>query len=170
MAQQAARGSWDFFPADFVVGKHGNVTKRKALWPLIIEKAYAQQKGGIDVLDKGGNPGDAIDDMIDEGPSRFDPRKKSADYIMGKLTKAKKEKWPMTILAPKKEGASKDKKEMADNISGLYFFHAYTIIHIDPDKQKIKLFNPWGREHPNGDGWMDIKQVRQFFIEVNIND
>ncbi|HBL13670.1 MAG TPA: hypothetical protein DD379_20185 [Cyanobacteria bacterium UBA11162] len=155
--------------ADFAVGKHGNV-KRKALWPLIIEKAYAQEKGGIDVLDKGGNPGSAIDDMINDGPSRFDPREKSADYIMGKLAKAKEKKWPMTILAPKKDGASKDKKEMADNTPGLHFNHAYTIIDIDPSTKRIKLFNPWGHDHPNGDGWMDIDQVRKFFIEVNIND
>jgi hypothetical protein len=156
--------------ADFVVGRHGNVKDRKALWPLIIEKAYAQEKGGLDKLDKGGNPGSALDDMLDEGPSRFDPRKKTADYIMGKLAKAKEKKWPMTMLAPKKKGASKEKKEMADNTPGLYFWHAYTIIDVDPANDRINLFNPWGRDHPNGDGWIDIDQVRKFFIEININD
>jgi hypothetical protein len=156
--------------ADFVVGKHGNVMGRNALWPLIIEKAYAQEKGGLDAFDKGGNPGSALDDMLDEGPSRFDPRDKSADYIMGKLAKAKEKKWPMTMLAPKKDGASKEKKAMADGTPGLYFWHAYTIIDVDPIKNRIKLFNPWGRDHPNGDGWMDVEQVRNFFIEININD
>jgi hypothetical protein len=89
---------------------------------------------------------------------------------MGKLFTAKNEKWPMTILAPKKEGASKDKKEMADSTPGLHFWHSYTIIDIDSSKQRIKLFNPWGHDHPNGDGWMSIEQVRKFFIEVSIND
>lgn len=156
--------------ADFVVGQHGNVTARKAIWPLIIEKAYAQEKGGLEKLNKGGNPGSAVDDMLDEGPSRFDPRDKTADYIMGKVAKAKEKKWPMTMLAPKKEGAGKEKKEMADKTPGLYFWHAYTIIDVDPKTNRIKLFNPWGRDHPNGDGWMDVEQVRQFFIEININD
>jgi hypothetical protein len=156
--------------ADFVVGQHGNVTARKALWPLIIEKAYAQEKGGIGVLGKGGNAGGALDDMLDDGPSRFDPREKTADYIMGKLTKGKTKKWPMTIVAPKKDNASKDKQEMADNTPGLHFWHGYAIIDVDSVKNRIKLFNPWGHDHPNGDGWMDVEQVRKFFIEIDIND
>lgn len=156
--------------ADFVVGKHGNVTGRKALWPLVIEKAYAQQKGGIDVLNKGGNPGTAVDDIINEGASRFDPRGKTADYIMGKLAKAKTEKWPVTVLSPKKDGASKEKKELADKTSNLYFWHSYAVIDLDSAKNRIKLFNPWGSDHPNGDGWLDVSVVRDFFIEISIND
>jgi hypothetical protein len=156
--------------ADFAVGKHGNVTARKATWPLIIEKAYSQEKGGLSELDEGGNPGSAVDDMLDDGPSRFDPRDESVSYILGKLTKAKREKWPMTILAPKKEGASKEKKAMVDGTPGLYFWHAYTILDVDPATKRVKLFNPWGRDHPNGDGWLTIEQVRQFFIEISIND
>ncbi len=154
----------------FIVGKHGNVTARKALWPLIIEKAYAQQKGGIDELDKGGNPGSAIDDLLDDGPSRFDPREETADYLMGKLAKAKEKKWPVTLAGPKQEGAGKEKKALADNTPGLYFNHSYAVIGLDPDKNRIKLFNPWGHDHPNSDGWMETEKVRTFFIEVNIND
>lgn len=156
--------------ADFTVGKRGNVTSRKALWPLIIEKAYIQQKGGLPALEKGGNAGSALDEMLNEGPSRFDPREKTADYIMGKVAKAKEKKWPMTILSPQKEGSSADKKAMADNTPGLHFWHTYAIIDVDPTGNRIKLFNPWGHDHPNGDGWMDIEHVRKFFIEIDIND
>jgi hypothetical protein len=156
--------------ADVAVGKHGKVTARQALWPLIIEKAYAQQKGGLGALDKGGNSGTAIDDMMDNGPSRFDPRDKSASYLLGKLAKAKEKKWPATINSPKKEGASKEKKALADGTKGLYFWHSYVVVDIDAEKNRIKLFNPWGLDHPNGDGWMDVEQVRTFFIEISIND
>jgi hypothetical protein len=156
--------------ADFEKGKHGNVTSRKAIWPLIIEKAYAKEKGGINKLEEGGNPGSTVDDLLDDGPSRFDPREESAEYILGKLAKGKEKKWPMTISAPKQEGASKDKKALAGSTPGLYFNHGYTIIDLDALKKRIKLFNPWGRDHPNGDGWMDVEQVRKFFIEVTIND
>jgi hypothetical protein len=156
--------------ADFAVGKHGNVMARKAFWPLIIEKAYAQEKGGLDAFEKGGNSGDALDDMLDEGPSRFDPREETVDYIMGKIAKAKENKWPMTILAPKEEGASTKKKTLVKGVTGLYWWHAYAIVDIDPLKNQIKLFNPWGYDHPNGTGWIDVELARKFFIEVNIND
>jgi len=156
--------------ADFAVGQHGNTTARKALWPLVIEKAYAQQKGGLQALGKGGNAGSALDEMLNDGPSRFDPREKPADYIMGKVAKAKEKKWPMTILSPKQEGTSQDKQTIADNTPGLHFWHTYAIIDVDPDNNRIKLFNPWGHDHPNGDGWMAIEQVRKFFIEIDIND
>jgi hypothetical protein len=156
--------------ADFATGKHGYLTARKALWPLIIEKAYAQQKGGLNVLDKGGNAGSALDDMLNDSPSRFDPREKTADYILGKVAKAKEKKWPMTILSPKKDDASQDKKALADNTPGLHFWHTYVIIDVDPVNNRIKLFNPWGHDHPNGDGWMSIEHVRKFFIELDIND
>lgn len=155
--------------ADFVVGRHGNVTRRKALWPLIIEKAYAQQKGGLDNLDKGGNPGSAVDDLTNAGASRFNPQDKSADFILGKLAAAMKEKHPTTILSPKKEDASKEKKQMSDSTPGLYFWHAYPVIEVDEKGRRVKLFNPWGRNHPNGDGWITIDQFKSFFIEVNIN-
>lgn len=155
--------------ADFVVGKHGNVTARKALWPLIIEKAYAQEKGGLDKLEKGGNPGSAVDDLTNDGSSRFNPQEKTAEFILGKLATAMKEKYPTTILSPKKEDASKEKKEMSDKTPGLYFWHAYTVLEVDEKGRRVKLFNPWGGNHPNGDGWITIDQFKTFFIEVNIN-
>jgi hypothetical protein len=155
--------------ADLFKGKHGNVTARKALWPLIIEKAYAIEKGGIEKIDSGGNAGVAVDDMTNKGASRFDPRDKEAAWILAKLAKAQADKKPSTILAPKKDDASKEKKEMSDKIPGLHFWHIYAIIGVDEKAQRVKLFNPWGHDHPNGDGWMDIKDIRTFFIEVDIN-
>lgn len=155
--------------ADFIKGKHGNVTDRKALWPLLIELAYAQEKGGMENLDKGGNSGTAVDDFTDMGASRFDPRDKEPDWLLGKLAKAKKDKQPAMANAPKKEDSSKEKKEMSDKIPGLYFWHSYPIIDVDEKGKRVKLFNPWGNHHPNGDGWVDISVIHTFFIEVVIN-
>ena len=156
--------------ADFPVGKHGRVGSRKAIWPLIIEKAYAQEKGGIDKINKGGSASGAVEEMLDVGPSRFNPQEETDDYIMGKVAKAKAEKWPMTISAPEQKNASKEKKAMADSLKGFYFWHAYAIIDVDAKNNRLKLFNPYGHSHPNGDGWVPLEQVKKFFIKISIND
>jgi hypothetical protein len=156
--------------AEFEQGRHGHVTARKALWPLIVEKAYAQEKGGTDKFDKGGNPGDAVDAFTNKGPSRFNPTSESADYVLKKLQRGKEVKAPMTVLAPKKDDASAEKKQMTEDVPGLFFWHAYAIEDVDPVGKRVKLFNPHGGNHPNGDGWISIDQFRKFFIEVNIND
>lgn len=155
--------------ADFVKDKYGNVRDRKALWPLIIELAYAQEKGGMAELDKGGNSGTAVKEFTDMGASRFDPRDKEPDWILAKLVKAKNDKKPAMANAPTKDGSSKEKKELQGKTPGLYFWHSYAIIDVDEKGKRVNLFNPWGDKHPNGDGWVDISLIHTFFIEVVIN-
>lgn len=153
--------------ADFEVGKHSKVAGRSAFWPLIIEKAYAQEKGGTKAIEAA-YPEAVLEDLMDVSATEFDPREETADYILGKVIKGKQEKWPMTIYSPKKEGAGKVKKELAGAVSGLYFDHTYAILDVDLAKKKIKLHNPWGFDHPNGDGWIDVEQVRTFFKGITI--
>lgn len=155
--------------ADFVKGKHGKVGARNVYWPLVIEKAYGQNKGGIAEMDKGGNAGTAIDDFVDMGPSRFDPREKDNDYIMAKLAKAQTDKKPTTLATPKEEDASKEKKEMSTKIPGLHFWHAYVVVGADEKGKRVKLHNPWGYDHPNGDGWVPVDVIHTFFIECTIS-
>ena len=76
----------------------------------------------------------------------------------------------MTISAPKPENASKEKKQMALNMPGFYFWHAYAIIDVDAKGERLKLFNPFGHSHPNGDGWVSVEQVQKLFINISIND
>jgi hypothetical protein len=83
--------------------------------------------------------------------------------------KAKQEKWPMTIYSPKKDEASAEKKKLADGTPGLYFWHAYTIVDVDAEGNRLKLFNPWGHDHPNGDGWISVEKAKQFFTGLQIN-
>ncbi len=155
----------------FEVGKHANVASRRALWPLVIEKAYGEMKGkGTKTFDKGGNPGNAVDAMTGKGASPFDPRDKSEDEILAAFLAAKEKRRPATLLAPEKKDADATKKAMVARISGLYFWHAYAVIDVSKDKAALKLFNPWGRDHPNGDGWLPVADVKKFFIQANINE
>ncbi len=154
--------------ADFQVGKRGRVGARKATWPLVIEKAYAAQIGGMDKLDKGGNPGTAVDTLIDENPHRFTPADVTAAAMMKSLAKAKTKKWPTTLLAPAADKATSEAKKLADKV-GVVFHHAYAVIDVDEKGQRIKLFNPWGQDHPNGDGWLDIADAQALFVEADVS-
>ena len=46
-----------------LMGKSLGDLEKTPLWPVILEKAYAQWKGGYDALDKGGSPGGAMSEI-----------------------------------------------------------------------------------------------------------
>lgn len=156
--------------AEFPIGKHAHPAGRRALWPLLIEKAYAEEKGGIAAFDNGGNPGEAVRDLTSYWPQRFSPAERSADELLGTLAAAGRGRDPVTVLAPPKSGATPEQRALLDKITGLYLWHAYTVLEVDEKTRRIKLFNPWGTDHPGGDGWIDLEAFRTFFIEVDIND
>jgi Domain of unknown function (DUF4157)/Calpain family cysteine protease len=153
---------------DFAKQRHGEIGTRGAFWPLIIEKAYAQEKGGIDKIE-GGDPGDAIDEMTNIGASHFDPADKPVYYTIAKLAYAHFKRWAATIFTPKQAEAGQDKQTMA-NAQGIKWNHAYAVIDVHQRNKLIQLFNPWGEQHPNGTGWIDIEQTRNVFDQVDIND
>jgi hypothetical protein len=152
--------------ADFVKGRQGNLTARKALWPLILEKAYAQQKGGLDKLSNR-NAGTAITDFAGGRVRRFKTHEKDSASLATEFAKAEVNREVTTVLAPTKENASQRQLEMTDKIPGLHLWHWYTVVGVDADGQRIQLWNPWGRDHPNGDGWMAIDDLKAFFTEVD---
>jgi len=102
--------------------------------------------------------------------TRFDPREKGTDWTLAKLAKAQRERKPTTIMSPQKADATQDTKEMSEAITGLYFWHFYAVIGVDEEARRVKLFNPWGRDHPGEDGWVDIDVIKTFFKEVAINE
>jgi hypothetical protein len=157
--------------ADFPVKHHAHVAGRKALWPLIIEKAYAQQKGGLAGLESGtGRAGKAVQELTDLGRHTFNPRDKPLDYIMGQFAKAKERKWPATLTTPDTKDATLDQLETARGAPGvreIIMHHAYVVIDVDPAHNKLKLWNPWGYNHP---GWVDVDRVKRVFTGAAIND
>lgn len=58
---------------------------------------------------------------------------------------------------------------MSKHVKNLYFHHAYTVIDVDAKGERVKLFNPWGYDHPNGDGWVNMVVIMTFFNDVEIN-
>ena len=74
------------------------------------------------------------------------------------------------MISPKPEDASAEKHAIADGGTGLRFWHTYIVSDIDTTGKRVRLFNPWGNTHPNGDGWVSVDIVHKFFVSCEIND
>lgn len=116
------------------------------LWPLIVEKAYAQYKGGYTAFANGGVPAKVLADITGkEGHfllndsiefSDVYDRWKSGDAIVAN-TRA-----PDSVKTNPLFGVDSPLKEP------LVAWHIYYVTNVDNDKKTITLRNPWGWEHP----------------------
>ncbi len=153
---------------DFYLEKHGRVSIGGALWPLVIEKAWAQQQGGIGKLEEG-NPALLIKAITNRSAEQIDPRSLPAQRVLAWLAIARQKHQPITAIGIPRGKATDAMKVVPEKIPELHFSHAYAVIDVSIETKRVKVFNPWGLFHPNGDGWMDIESFKTFFAEVDIN-
>lgn len=109
--------------------------KSDTLWPALVEKAYAQKKGGYDKLE-GGNSRDAMAALTGKPSAKTSITSSTkADDLYKTLKAGKDGDHPMTFET-KDSGVS----------SPLHADHAYTILDVyERDGQKyVKVYNPWG--------------------------
>lgn len=109
------------------------------LWPLVLEKAYAQYHEGWDEI-VGGWPANALDELVGTDTTYPDPTETTVDDVagwlesdaivtMGSLFKDKVDGDPP---APYQDG---DKR--------LVYGHAYLIVDVDVDAGTVTVANPW---------------------------
>ncbi|HSE43611.1 MAG TPA: C2 family cysteine protease [Acidobacteriota bacterium] len=137
--------------ADFPGGKNGadhaqpgdkNALGQGEIWPLIIEKAYAQYKGGYDKINANGNAGQFMEAITGRSSTEYAPlsifgigygfNRMRDDFNSGKT---------MTMLS-------------RDTVSGKYgvvkdHYYAVQSVYTDANgKQMVQLYNPWGNTQP----------------------
>lgn len=128
---------------------YGKNKDRKELWVGLLEKAYAQWKGGYDALERGG--GMLVDvmgaltgragDTAAIGPG-------DEDFTIGVIQYALKAN--LTVAA-----ATKPRSHEAEyRGTGLYASHGYTVLGTSEinGEYHLTLRNPWGRGEPSGNG------------------
>ncbi len=116
--------------------------------PTLIEKAYAQWRGGYEKIGNGGWAGDVMQ-ALTGSTATHRPVSSMTDDALFKNVKA-------SILAHKPVTAGTFGKDDGVNYdgSGVYAWHAYTVMDaVERDGEKyLKLRNPWGSSEPAGNG------------------
>ncbi len=128
---------------------YGKGKNRSELWVAILEKAYAQYKGGYEAIGNGGSAGDvmaALTGRMDEYRS-ISPRTNS-ESLFDQIRTALEEK--RTVAA----GTHGDEEEHLYAGTGIYADHAYSIHGVSEENgvKYVHLRNPWGEVEPAGNG------------------
>lgn len=126
-------------------------TDKLELWYPIIEKAYAQWKGGYEAIGNGGVSGQVMSEVLgarDQYSSISDFNK---DRIYSQIKDGAEKGYPMTAGTYGTEDA-----ERYTN-TGVYANHAYSVLGVEEKDgvKHVKLRNPWGQSEPYGDGVND---------------
>jgi Calpain family cysteine protease len=123
---------------------------KKEIWPLLLEKAYAQVNGGYSEIDKGGDPADALQTLTGHDAETKD----ASDVSLDDLKDAAKNGKPMTFNTPDDSDGIlemlhlKDKKKLP---FGMHGNHAYMFEGLETGKDGktyVRLKNPWGYDDP----------------------
>jgi hypothetical protein len=120
------------------------------LWASLVEKAYAQFKGGsYDAIGHGGWPHNAMADLLGRPSKSFSTLNTPQSTVWANLKAAVDAKLPIcasTSIDPKKQAVYTN--------SGLVGSHAYTVTgyEVKGGIHYVKLRNPWGNTEPGNDG------------------
>ena len=132
---------------------HGNATntpvyagtgsQSNELWPMIMEKAYAQLSGNSYPKIEGGWPGDAVElitgkpmQKLDLGAATPEQMRTSLQDLQNRLNSGE-----YLTAATRDVGWFEDKSKWPSNVVPL---HAYSIERVDVAQGLIYLRNPWG--------------------------
>jgi hypothetical protein len=134
------------------------------LWAMLIEKAFAQHKGGYDsaegVWDK-----DALDLMTDSKDVTEENVTSKSETEMGKAIGAKLSSGNYAVTANTSQSRwnewwrSKEDNAEIQNL-GIVMTHAYTVVAVDEAAKTISLKNPWGFQDLNN---LPFATFRKYF-------
>lgn len=135
------------------------------LWPIIVEKAYAQMLGGYDNIE-GGNPREALASMTGKDSKIIDPKFYKDEDLIDRLFEALDNKQPVVFSS---NGQGENPTEIPlpnakDRTQTLFEGHAYTLDKIQNDS--IFLYNPHGQNHLE----ITPSQVKNYFGHLIIQE
>jgi hypothetical protein len=141
----------------------------KELWPGLLEKAYAQWKGGYEAIGNGGLAG-AVSSAITGSGNSYSSTKGNADLLFKSIQRGATGNKPMTAPTFGKDSG------VDYTGSGVYAWHMYSVLGaVEEGGQKyVQLRNPWGKSEHGSDGKddgifkMKLEDFTRLYQGVNI--
>lgn len=121
-----------------------------SLWGQLLEKAYAQWKGGsYEVIGQGGWPAQAMEDLLGRRSQGVTTSDTPPDKVWGFIQSAVDTHSPICAAT----SCDPDQQAKYTN-TGLIAEHAYTVMgaEVKDGQRYVKLRNPWGETEPSGNG------------------
>lgn len=137
------------------------------LWPALLEKRLAQEKGSYDLI-SGGNIGKdfnfngATELLTGQSERYFSAGSLSEDRILSMMDEALTTNKPITVDSMNFEDEALQKAAEAVNVYGN---HAYAVESVDLASRTIRLQNPWGSHHVVD---LPIKDFKRFYRAVRV--
>ena len=120
----------------------------KELWVGLIEKAYAQWKGGYEAIGNGGYAADVATALTGKASSWSSAKYTDANTIWSNIQRGASANKPMTAPTHGKDSG------VDYNGTGVYAWHVYTVLGASEEAgvKYVQLRNPWGRSEHGSDG------------------
>jgi hypothetical protein len=131
--------------------RYGRSRDAKELWVGVLEKAYAQWKGGYEAIGNGGYPGDVITALTGRATSYSSSQYTDANVIFENIKRGAAGNKPMTAPTHGKDSG------VDYSGTGVYAWHVYTVMGASEEngEKLVQLRNPWGSHEPGNDGKND---------------
>jgi hypothetical protein len=127
---------------------YAHARERTELWPGLIEKAYAQWKGGYEAIGNGGSPGGMMTSLTGKQSTYSSNSTATADQLFDHIKRNASSSMPMTATT-----YGEDKEALYTN-TGVHANHAYTVLGTSEENgtKYVQLRNPWGFSEGGNDG------------------
>jgi hypothetical protein len=130
-------------PARYAKGRDG-----QELWVGILEKAYAEWKGGYEAIGNGGRAGEVMSALTGQKDRWIHLGTRSPDSVFEALRQGVEQRTPMAAGTHGKDSG------VDYGGTGVYAWHVYSIHGVSEEngERLVELRNPWGRTEPGNDG------------------
>lgn len=144
----------------------GTGSNKQELWPMIMEKAYAQVNGHNYAKIEGGFPGDAVELMTGKPALKLNTGFASPEQGRAVLQDLhdRLNNGEYLTAATRNTGLLEDKRSWPSHVVPL---HAYSIEKVDVAQGRIYLRNPWGDVYNPAP--MTLEEFNKYFNYVAAN-
>lgn len=138
------------------------------MWPALIEKAFAQHKGGYEQIE-GSNVGKGFHfagatELLTGRPEGYhNIATMDADDIL--LTMAAGLEAKKAVTADSKDMANDEAMTKDANARNVYGNHAYAVKDVDLDGENADLQNPWGSHHVED---LEADLIKKFYRGLRV--